>query len=63
MTYYDIISYILIGVFFTAAIVSLIALLRKTIKEQRELERSKATKKDQPHQLKTESYVFSSAKS
>jgi hypothetical protein len=41
---YDIISYILIGGFFTAAMIPLIALLRKTNKEQRDLDKVKASK-------------------
>ncbi|MBT1699896.1 hypothetical protein KK083_23620 [Fulvivirgaceae bacterium PWU4] len=60
---YDIISYIVIGGLFAATIIPLIALLRQTIKEQRELDEAKNSKKMEPHQLKTESYVFSSAKS
>jgi hypothetical protein len=49
---YDIISYILIGALFFAMIIPLIALLRKTNKEQRDLDEVKASKKDQPHKLK-----------
>jgi hypothetical protein len=60
---YDIISYLAIGVIFTSTMIPLIALLRKSIKEQRELDEAKTSKKTEPHQLKAESYVFSSAKS
>ena len=41
----DIISYILIGSFFTAIMVPLVALLRKSVREERRLEESKTIKK------------------
>lgn len=61
---YDIISYTAIGVIFISTMIPLIALLRKTNKELRELDHeAKSSKKTAPHQLKAESYVLSSAKS
>jgi uncharacterized protein YoxC len=60
---YDIISYILIGALFIAMIIPLIALLRKTNKEQRDLDEVKTTKKDQPHKLKADYFSLSRLKS
>ena len=53
---YDLISYILIGSLFTAIMVPLIALLRKSVREERRLEESKTAKKpktplEQPEEL------------
>jgi hypothetical protein len=53
---YDIISYILIGVLFVAMMIPLVALLRKTSKEQKRLDEAKTEKKDQPHKLKEDDY-------
>lgn len=41
---YDIISYVVIGGLFIATIIPLIALLRITIKEQRELDEAKTSR-------------------
>lgn len=42
---YDIISYILIGSLFTAIMIPLVALLRKSVQEQRDLDGGKGAKK------------------
>lgn len=47
---YDIISYVLIGSIFTAVMVPLIALLRKSIREQKNLDEVKRAKKSSPHE-------------
>lgn len=54
---YDIISYILIGALFFAMIIPLIALLRKTNKEQKDLDEVKTTKKRQTPKLKDDDYL------
>jgi hypothetical protein len=52
---YDILSYILIGSFFTAVMVPLIVLLRKSVREEKRLRESETTKKsDTPQQQKKE---------
>jgi hypothetical protein len=47
----NLISYILIGILFVAIIIPLIALLVKSLKEQKELDEVKPVKKSNPRQL------------
>jgi hypothetical protein len=47
----NLISYILIGILFVAIIIPLIALLVKSLKEQKELDEVKPAKKSNPRQL------------
>lgn len=57
---YDVISYILIGSLFVSLMVPLIALLRKSSKEQKLLDEAKAAKKyeiTQPKVKDWESYI------
>ena len=55
---YDIISYILIGSLFTAIMVPLIALLRKSVREERRLEESKTAKKSNNPRPQLEEFVY-----
>lgn len=55
---YEIVSYALIGGLFTAIMVPLVALLRKSLREQKRLDEVKAAKKRNPHQLERQSYVL-----
>jgi hypothetical protein len=53
---YEVVSYVLIGGLFTAIMVPLIALLRKSMQEERRLKESKTAKKpktplEQPEEL------------
>lgn len=54
----DIISYILIGILFIAVIIPLIALLVKSLKEQKELDEVKPVKKPNPRQLAEQSAPY-----
>lgn len=55
---YDIISYILIGGLFTAIMIPLIALLRKTGREQKHLDEVKTAKKSEAQLAKEDMYAF-----
>lgn len=55
---YEVISYVLIGGLFTAIMVPLIALLRRSVREERRLKESKTPKKFSTPQRRTEEYVY-----
>lgn len=54
---YDVVSYVLIGGLFTAIMVPLIALLRKSMREEKHLRESKAAKKANTPQPQIEEFV------
>lgn len=55
---YEIISYVLIGGLFTAIMIPLVALLRKTKQEQKHLDEVKTSKKSEPRPAKEDVYAF-----
>lgn len=54
---YEVISYVLIGGLFTAIMVPLIALLRKSIREEKRLKESEAAKKSKTPLERPEEFV------
>lgn len=55
---YEVVSYVLIGSLFTAIMVPLIALLRKSVQEERRLQEGKTAKKSNAPQPDVEEYVY-----